>query len=85
MNCKYIWHNLPNTIKENLVLNTETYDCIDNLTQFNSLASTAEWYNLPQRISSMCAILELPTVVTWFNLLKKVKEICEYIDGLDCE
>ena len=85
MNCKYIWYNLPNTIKTRLVLDAGENPCVSNIETFNELASKAIWYNLPGRLNAMCAILELPIVVTWNNMLKSLGEICDYIDNLTCE
>lgn len=84
MNCNYTWYNLPNLIKERLKLDKNIYTCIDQIDEFNKLVEGAQWFDLPNRLKKMCAILELPLVVNWQNILKSVKEICEYIDNLEC-
>lgn len=84
MNCNYTWYNLPNLIKERLILDKDIYTCIDNIDEFNELVANAQWYALPQRLEKMCEILELPLIVNWQNILKNVKDICEYIDNLEC-
>lgn len=84
MNCNYIFYDLPNQIKRNLVLDKDKYSCIEGIDEFNELAAGAQWFALPDRLRKMCEILELPLIVNWHNILRNVKDICEYIDNLEC-
>lgn len=80
MDCKFIWYNLPNSIKKAI----EPYS-----SQLTKEAKNILWYNLPRKlnllyselyqIKSACTDIT-PRTFIWYNLPRKVETLCDLIN-----
>ena len=79
MDCRFMWYNLPNRIKEIIA----PYNA-----QLSDEAKKVTWYNLPNKINKIyeelsdiktCTGIE-PAKFIWYNLPNKLKALCELVE-----
>ena len=79
MDCRFMWYNLPNRIKEIIAPYND---------QLSDEAKKVTWYNLPNKINKIyeelsdiktCIGIE-PAKFIWYNLPNKLKALCELVE-----
>ena len=79
MDCRFMWYNLPNRIKEIVAPYKE---------QLSEEANNVTWFNLPNKINKIyeelsdiktCTGIE-PAKFIWYNLPNKLKALCELVE-----
>ena len=79
MDCRFMWYNLPNRIKEIIAPYND---------QLSDEAKKVTWYNLPNKINKIyeelsdiktCIGIE-PSKFIWYNLPNKLKALCELVE-----
>ena len=79
MDCRFMWYNLPNRIKEIIAPYND---------QLSDEAKKVTWYNLPNKINKIyeeifniktCTGIE-PAKFIWYNLPNKLKALCELVE-----
>ena len=79
MDCRFMWYNLPNRIKEIIAPYND---------QLSDEAKKVTWYNLPSKLNKIyeelsdiktCTGIE-PAKFIWYNLPNKLKALCELVE-----